>query len=146
MKITKQQGDLRANLLLIIVYFAKKKTVRFSPTEIDKKFMCAPTCLSSTFRIAHLSVQCFATACCDNYGRIDNICFLGKPLLLLLGDRRTLQSTLPPQLLFGQILNIQTNLRQLKRTIGEEIQRMEVYNHYISKQKDEQVFLRKRNS
>ena len=27
----------------------------------------------------------------------DNICFLGKPLLLLLGDRRTLQSTLPPQ-------------------------------------------------
>ena len=28
--------------------------------------------------------------------RGDNICFLAKPLLFLLGDRRTLQSTLPP--------------------------------------------------
>ena len=100
MKITKQQGDLRANLLLIIVYFAKKKTVRFSPTEIDKKFMCTPTCLSSSFEIAHLSVQCIATACCDNYDKGDDICFLAKPLLLLLGDRRTLQSTLPPSLVW----------------------------------------------
>ena len=47
--------------------------------------------------------------------------------------------------LFGQILNIQTNLRQLKRTISGEIHKqrmaeseMEVYNHYISQQKDEQ--------
>ena len=78
MKITKQQGDLRANLLLIIVYFAIKKTVRFSPIEIDKKFTCAPTCLSPSFEIAHLSVQCIATACCDNYDKGDNICFFGQ--------------------------------------------------------------------
>ena len=66
--------------------------------QIVRRHCCL--CLLYSFEIALLSVQCFGTPCSDNYDRGDNICFLGKPLLLLLGDRRTLQSTLPPSLVW----------------------------------------------